>query len=655
MHTTTAPSTSHPPLSNIQQTNVQASNPPADAEHTLKRAYLNALPPAQVVDLCLTLDGYIPPHVKSTLWPADLQAAIAALQAQLPHPATPAGDRNASPYPHGQQASASHSKDASEPPPMASLTEPPPTSSRPASTQPQTIASLINSHQGTPAPQAGPSREDPEKAQTTQVSQLPPAQPPIPPTPSTSTLAPSIQGPYPHAPYGFTQPHQSAYPHAAYYPPPPPPPNYAAQYPGHNPPYPYHPYPGSHPHHPYPPPPNPQPSGSPFTSAPLARHPMQIPPDPNVMSADDLPSYEDMIVEALGDLDDPEGCAPKALFSWMASHYPLQTNFRPSASQALQKAYKKGRLEKSEAGKYRLNVNWEGGPPTRRTTRRPQTMNQTTLGQQPPPLSSPFTHAPLQHSHHMHAGSPVPNGAPGQPPYPNYPYPYSRPPGFPPFTPYRPPPPAPAKTAPSIVPTAEASSVSAAAPAIPIQVHDTTSQNNAGEEDVGEGSDAWVAAQNILKAINFGSFLQDSGPDATAANNDHAVIVNQPKASSTAPPPPVFAARGVDFSSRAAIEQSVTASANPSQPPVILSTEDRASLQAQLALLAAQLAEIAEDTLEDDLQDAGMDIDVAMHHALPSESAHQDVRSMEDDDDDSDDDDDMEPVPVPVLAAALQT
>ena len=67
-----------------------------------------------------------------------------------------------------------------------------------------------------------------------------------------------------------------------------------------------------------------------------------------------------MIVEALGDLGDPEGCAPKAVFTWMAAHYPLQTNFRPSASQALQKAYKRGRLEKSDGGKYRLNLSWDG-------------------------------------------------------------------------------------------------------------------------------------------------------------------------------------------------------------------------------------------------------------------------------------------------------
>ena len=68
-----------------------------------------------------------------------------------------------------------------------------------------------------------------------------------------------------------------------------------------------------------------------------------------------------MIVEALIDIGDPDGAAPKDLFLWMGSRWPLQTNFRPSASQALQKAYKRGRLEKLDSGKYRLNANWEGG------------------------------------------------------------------------------------------------------------------------------------------------------------------------------------------------------------------------------------------------------------------------------------------------------
>lgn len=79
-----------------------------------------------------------------------------------------------------------------------------------------------------------------------------------------------------------------------------------------------------------------------------------------VSSPDDLPSYEEMIVQALTSMPTPEGVAPKDLFTWMAAHYPVQANFRPSASQALQKAYKRGRFEKSPAGKYKLNSGWDG-------------------------------------------------------------------------------------------------------------------------------------------------------------------------------------------------------------------------------------------------------------------------------------------------------
>jgi linker histone H1 and H5 family len=66
-------------------------------------------------------------------------------------------------------------------------------------------------------------------------------------------------------------------------------------------------------------------------------------------------------VEALTELAEPDGSAPKSLFTWMASRYPLHTNFRPSASQALQKAFKRGRLEKGSNGRYRLNASWDGG------------------------------------------------------------------------------------------------------------------------------------------------------------------------------------------------------------------------------------------------------------------------------------------------------
>ncbi|KIO18630.1 hypothetical protein M407DRAFT_31706 [Tulasnella calospora MUT 4182] len=60
------------------------------------------------------------------------------------------------------------------------------------------------------------------------------------------------------------------------------------------------------------------------------------------------------------------------------------TNFRPSAHQALQKAFKRGRLQKV-GSKYRLNPNWSGGSTSRRTTRRPQA-----AGGAPPP-AIPFS------------------------------------------------------------------------------------------------------------------------------------------------------------------------------------------------------------------------------------------------------------------------
>jgi hypothetical protein len=109
---------------------------------------------------------------------------------------------------------------------------------------------------------------------------------------------------------------------------------------------------------------------------------------------------------------------------------------------------------------------------------------------------------------------------------------------------------------------------------------------NAIDEEVGEGSDAWEAAQAILKAINFGSLLQ-----ATAA---------KPAASPHRQPSP--AANSVQaVSDRVSASERMTHASAPAGSVQSLSERDRASLQAQLALLAAQLAEIAEDTLVSDL------------------------------------------------------
>ena len=222
-------------------------------DQELKRKYLALLPPQQIIEICLTFDPHVPLYVKSTVWPSDINAAIAALQQN------------------------------------------PPPSSEPAQ----------------PAP-------------------APPMQPLQPP---------------PQQPYGFSS--SSAYPHNPYYP------AHSTAYAYPHPAYtPYPPIQNGYPH-PHVRPAYPSPSGyNNLTS---------LPPPPEGVSTDDLPSYEEMIVEALSSTTDPEGYAPKDLFTWMASRYPLQSNFRPSASQALQKAYKRGRFEKSSGGKYRLNPTWDGG------------------------------------------------------------------------------------------------------------------------------------------------------------------------------------------------------------------------------------------------------------------------------------------------------
>ena len=84
-----------------------------------------------------------------------------------------------------------------------------------------------------------------------------------------------------------------------------------------------------------------------------------------------LPSYEDMIVEGLQAIGDVNGTPPRMLFHWMEDTYPLMKNFRPSASQALQKAFKRGRLHKA-GSLYRINHNWDGSNAGRKPTRRPQ-------------------------------------------------------------------------------------------------------------------------------------------------------------------------------------------------------------------------------------------------------------------------------------------
>ncbi|EGN98349.1 hypothetical protein SERLA73DRAFT_74573 [Serpula lacrymans var. lacrymans S7.3] len=586
----------HPPIQHGYQGQATLS----DTEfYALKRQYLGLLSSSQIIDICLTFEAHAPVHIRSTIWPFDIKAAIASLQSQ----ASTQRDR-ATPKPTGISST-------EEVPLMASLAD-----SAPSETP------VSSSDDQAPADTASSSRTETPQRPTSAQAPVAPSQPsttPGPPPPVASVTQPH----YPHQPYGYP-----AYPHAPYYPPP--------QHTG----YPYashsHPYGSAYPQ-PASYPPNSSSHPPPlFTNAPLihAPHPPEMPS--SQAATDDLPSYEEMIVEALIDSGDADGCAPKNLFSWMAVHYPLQTNFRPSASQALQKAFKRGRLEKGSNGKYRLNAAWEGGNTSRRTTRRPQTHSQSSLPTpQPLPPPPPFTHAPL------HPNPPSSSSIPGQPPYANYPYGYSA--GYaayPHYSPYGP--------APGVE-----------HPAHPAPPGPGVSMDGAGNE-IGEGSDAWEAAQNILKAINFGQLLQisdedqplqDAPPEATTSET---VSVDHP--------PPVFAATHGDISSvsgSTAIE-SVQSSIGSAITRISgeLTGEGRAALQAQLALLAAQLAEIAdvgEGELAQDLADVGKNPSVASTvDVAAAQLVHfNTVAEEEEEGEDEDDDDDMEMVEVPMNSGTL--
>lgn len=75
-------------------------------------------------------------------------------------------------------------------------------------------------------------------------------------------------------------------------------------------------------------------------------------------------------------------------------------------------------------------------------------------------------------------------------------------------------------------------------------------------DDSGEGSEAWEAAQNIIKALNFGNLLQQV--------EQHAL--------------------------QAVAAEKTSVENSPDVPPI---KDERAGLQSDLVLLAAQLAEIA--------------------------------------------------------------
>ncbi|EJT98833.1 hypothetical protein DACRYDRAFT_101826 [Dacryopinax primogenitus] len=102
-----------------------------------------------------------------------------------------------------------------------------------------------------------------------------------------------------------------------------------------------------------------------------------------------LPNYEEMIIEALIEIGDEDGLQPKVIFDWIAERYPINSNFRPSAHQAIQKSHKRGRLEKT-GNKYRLNPDWDGSQIlTKKPTRRPKAAPDPSVAPQLPSAPAP--------------------------------------------------------------------------------------------------------------------------------------------------------------------------------------------------------------------------------------------------------------------------
>lgn len=208
------------------------------------------------------------------------------------------------------------------------------------------------------------------------------------------------------------------------------------------------------------------------------------------------------------------------------------------------------------------------------------------------PPTSPFTHAPLSQSArgalaHGPSTSMPTSAQEKAPPYSHFQYQYPPSAAYPSYG--LPGPPPISKGGSSV----EQQPVAAVSNTI---VQAASSEGNAGNEEVGEGSDAWEAAQAILKAINFGSILQ-------------ATTAKQAGPPPFQPSPPPNSVHTWPASDRALASDAMNGAGAAASPVQALSDRDRASLQAQLALLAAQLAEIAEDTLANDLnatdEDAG--------------------------------------------------
>ena len=193
------------------------------------------------------------------------------------------------------------------------------------------------------------------------------------------------------------------------------------------------------------------------------------------------------------------------------------------------------------------------------------------LNHPPQQAASPFTHTPLPHR--AHTSPPPPAPPPQHQPYQGYAYPYTGYAGYPGYS-YGTQPANTSKATTGVFRTTLASKTTAAKTVPSGKDKETTSD---------EAGDAWEAAQHILQAINFGS-LQ---------NNTQSTSSTETSSGSSAAPPVMASLNFNEDPSSSVVHTSTLALGEDGLGRATLTDEERASLQAQLALLAAQLSEIA--------------------------------------------------------------
>ncbi|KAL5512688.1 hypothetical protein ACEPAG_2954 [Sanghuangporus baumii] len=522
---------------NVNVQSINGSHELPDDERILKRIWLTLLPVEQVIEILLKLDESLAKEgpseeywksVRGQLWPTDLKAAV--LHAALAKIVESSGTVTVNNNENAEDKGSSKTSQTTNVPKKdggveqnangQSTKDPPPSVS--TSTSDQATMAAETPHTTAPTPSI-----------TTLVPPLIPIRRPSPPTSTTTYQAAASASTSPSYPY---QPYSSgsiSYQQSSHHQP------YSASY-------------------------SPSPPTVPVRVPPL-------PPTPApVEDEDDLPSYEEMLVQALTVHNDPDGTAPKQLFQWMAATYPLQANFRPSASQALQKAYKRGRFEKNSEGRYRLNPRWEGGNTSRRTTRRPQSYSKSVLN------PSPSSH-------------PAPNSSQFPPQHYTWTY------GGRAATKSQSPAPVPLSNQASSSTTA-APQISSTSPAMPFAGKHLLPGPDGTDQDQDHEShrSCMEAAYSILQALNI------TGANGDSSNSTHNFTVSAESTkdtNATELPVPASTSTAAGPSSAAQlvplpIGAPALPIASPSAPTSVQT--NRAALQGSLALLAAQLAELAD-------------------------------------------------------------